>query len=336
MRIAVLTTLFLALSAPLSADDAVKLVADIDSIRKQHGLAAAAVIVVDADSVLLEHYSGITDWESKKPVTRDTYFRIGSISKVFTGIALLKAELSVAGKELGIIIGLAAGALTLALLTLILLYVGTFLFMGDWLFGSMGWGIIHGTLLAGALIGIIAVNLAGGQIGAYLWGVVWGVLVAVLLSLLLISNLLREAAVAGAEAVENDIPLHPHLLPTVVGFVVGAAILAVAALIAGWRSDWKYGSPLVMTIIGIGLGGFVGMLFASTVYDNPNGVVGLGIMVGLIVWISVGAWLASRRGFDPEARYESLVPRESMASFETTRTFMEQQMERQKKRFMGR
>jgi hypothetical protein len=251
-------------------------------------------------------------------------------------IALLKAELSVAGKQLGIIIGLAAGALTLALLTLILLYVGTFLFMGDWLFGSMGWGIIHGTLLAGALIGIIAVNLAGGQIGAYLWGVVWGVLVAVLLSLLLISNLLREAAVAGAEAVENDIPLHPHLLPTVVGFVVGAAILAVAALIAGWRSDWKYGSPLVMTMIGIGLGGFVGMLFASTVYDNPNGVVGLGIMVGLIVWISVGAWLASRRGFDPEARYESLVPRESMASFETTRTFMEQQMERQKKRFMGR
>ncbi len=65
-------------------------------------------------------------------------------------IALLRAELAIAGQELGIIVGLAAGALALAILVVILLYVGTFLFIGDWLFGSMGWGIIHGTLLAPA------------------------------------------------------------------------------------------------------------------------------------------------------------------------------------------
>ncbi|MFV2065327.1 MAG: phage holin family protein, partial [Chloroflexota bacterium] len=137
-------------------------------------------------------------------------------------IDLLKAELSVAGKELGIIVALAVGALVLAILIGILLYVGTFLFMGDWLFGSMGWGIIHGTLFTGALIGIIAINLAGGQIGGYLWGLVWGVLVTVLLSLVLISNVLREGAVAGAEAVEGTIPILPNLLPTLVGLVVGA------------------------------------------------------------------------------------------------------------------
>ena len=65
-----------------------------------------------------------------------------------------------------IIAGLGFAALTLALLTLVLVYVGTFLFLGEWLFGSMGWGILHGTLLAGALITAVVLNLAGGWMGA--------------------------------------------------------------------------------------------------------------------------------------------------------------------------
>ena len=97
-------------------------------------------------------------------------------------IALLKAELAVAGKQLGIIVGLAAGAIALAILVAILLYVGTFLFMGEWLFGSMGWGIIHGTLLGAAIIGFVAIDLAGGSVRSYGWGAVWGVIVAVVIS----------------------------------------------------------------------------------------------------------------------------------------------------------
>jgi CubicO group peptidase (beta-lactamase class C family) len=85
---------FILLFSPASAfaDDLADLAAAIDGIREQHELSAAAVIVVDADEILLEHYSGITDWESQNRVTAETYFRVGSVSKAFTGLALLRAE----------------------------------------------------------------------------------------------------------------------------------------------------------------------------------------------------------------------------------------------------
>jgi CubicO group peptidase (beta-lactamase class C family) len=64
----------------------------IDEIRKQYDVSAAAVVIVSGQENLLEHYSGVTDWTSLKPVSRDTYFRLGSITKVFTGLAALRAQ----------------------------------------------------------------------------------------------------------------------------------------------------------------------------------------------------------------------------------------------------
>ena len=92
-------------------------------------------------------------------------------------LALLRAELSVTGRELGIIIGLAAAALALLILIGLLLYIGSWLFFGEWLFGSMGWGMIHGSLLNVALIGFIGVNLAGGSTRLYGWGFVIGLII---------------------------------------------------------------------------------------------------------------------------------------------------------------
>ena len=100
-------------------------------------------------------------------------------------LALLRAELAVVGQELGIIAGLAAGALVLLLVALLLLYIGGWLFFGDWLFGSMGWGIIHGTLLNVAVIILIAVNLAGGSQRGYFVGLFAGVVVAVIVGVVL-------------------------------------------------------------------------------------------------------------------------------------------------------
>ena len=79
-------------SRPGLAGKLTGLASEIDKIREQHGVSAAAVIVVDTEGILLAHYSGITDWDSKRMVDRDTYFRLGSLTKVFTGLALLRAE----------------------------------------------------------------------------------------------------------------------------------------------------------------------------------------------------------------------------------------------------
>jgi len=90
--VTVLLCSFVAFSRPGLAGELADLANEIDKIREQHGVSAAAVILVNTDRVLLEHYSGITDWDSQRVVNRDTYFRLGSLTKVFTGLALLRAE----------------------------------------------------------------------------------------------------------------------------------------------------------------------------------------------------------------------------------------------------
>lgn len=268
--------------------------------------------------------------------TRSAFMRM-----IQAHVALLRAELSVAGQKLGIIIGLALAAITLALLIGILLYVGTFLFLGDWLFGSMGWGIIHGTLLTGAIIGAIGINLGGGDVKPYGIGALVGAIVTIVVAALLLSNVGNEAGEASRrwleEIVSSDgVPFGTEWLTTLSGLVIGAIVAIVVALIAGWRMKWKIGSPLMLTIIGLLIGGFIGAIYASTRYDAPDGVLGLAIMIGLITWIAAGIGLAARKGFKPEARYAGLVPRESIASFEMTKDFLMDQWTKQKNRMMGR
>jgi hypothetical protein len=255
-------------------------------------------------------------------------------------IALLRAELQITGKELGIIAGLAGGALVITMLVLGLLYVGGFLFIGEWLFGSMGWGIIHGTLVGVAFIGLAGINLAGGDVRAYAGGAAIGVGVTVVLAALLLSNVGNE----GGEAVsrwfreelvpDSDLPFGSEWVTTLGGLAIGAIIGGVVALIANWRAQFDH--PFGLLLTGLAAGGFVGAIYVSTRYDAVDGVMGMTIMIGLLTWVVAGIVLAVRRGFDPEARYANLVPRESLAAFESTKAFVSTEFERQKNRMMGR
>jgi hypothetical protein len=255
-------------------------------------------------------------------------------------IELLKAELGLFGKEIGIIAGLAVGALVILVLVGILLYVGSFLFFGEWLFGSMGWGIIHGTLIGAAFIGFVAINLAGGDVRRYGWGALIGVLVGAAITVLLLSNIGNTsgewmADIVG-EGIGGDLPFGEDWLVTLTGFVVGALIGGVVALIGAWRAQTR-GRPLAVLIgVGILIGGFVAALYLSTRYDAAHGVLGLAIMIGLLTWIIAGVALAYRAGFDPEARYANLIPRESIAALGQTKDYLGEEFERQKNRMMGR
>ena len=72
--------------------DYASLAKQIDRLRQQNDVAAAAVIVVEGDRLVLEHYSGVGSWESGRPLTAEDYIRVGSVTKAFTGLALLRAE----------------------------------------------------------------------------------------------------------------------------------------------------------------------------------------------------------------------------------------------------
>ena len=70
------------------------------------------------------------------------------------GKRLLGAHVNLAKTEIGEIVdevkrmvALGAGALGILLLAAMLLFIGGFLFLGEWLFGSIGWGVLLGFLL---------------------------------------------------------------------------------------------------------------------------------------------------------------------------------------------
>ncbi len=82
-------------------------------------------------------------------------------------------------KSVALLAGLAFGAL---FVLGFLLPIGLLLFLGDWLFGSIGWGVLHGTLLllAVALNAVlVALGVPGSRLGlALLIAIVVGVAAA--------------------------------------------------------------------------------------------------------------------------------------------------------------
>jgi len=226
---------------------------------------------------------------------------------------------------------MAVGILVLAVVAGLLLAIGSFLFLGEWLFGSMAWGILHGVLFLAALIAPLALDLAGGRRDAFARGLLAGIVTTILLWLLFASNLLRDAAVNAGRALEASLAIEPALLPTLAGLVAGAIVLGVALLIVGLRG----GAGVRLLLLGAIVGGLVGAVLGSVTFDT-KGALAVALTLGLVVWIGVTALVAVRTGFDPEARYEAMVPRESMAMAQDTKEFLMRQWRRQRGKVLGR
>jgi hypothetical protein len=257
--------------------------------------------------------------------------RVGGQKLADAHLELLKAELSVAGRELGIVVGMALAILVLAVVAGLLLAIGTCLFLGEWLFGSMAWGIVHGVLFLIALIVPLALDLAGGRRDAFLRGLVAAVAVTLLLWALFASNVLRDSAVNMGRSLEASLAIEPAFLPTLVGIVGGAIVAGLACLVIGLRR----GGAVRLVIVGLVAGALVGAILGSVTFDT-KGALAVALIIGLMTWIGVTVLVAMRTGFDPQARYEAMVPRESMAMAQDTKAFLQRQLRRQRGRILGR
>ncbi len=102
---------------------------------------------------------------------------------------LAKAEVSAIGGQIARTAALIGAAIALLIMISILLVVGLSLFLGEWLLGSIGWGVLHGTLafLSVALACVVAaVGVSAGRIGrAFLAALTIAIILAFLLSLAL-------------------------------------------------------------------------------------------------------------------------------------------------------
>lgn len=270
---------------------------------------------------------------SEEPGVADAIrrLRVGGQKLLDAHIELLKAELAVVGRELGIVIGMAVGILVLAVVAGLLLVIGGCLFLGEWLFGSMAWGILHGVLFFVALIVPLALDLAGGRRDAFARGLVTAILTTLLLWALFASNVLRETAVSVGRSLESSIAVEPAFLPTLVGLVAGAVVLGVACLVIGLRR----GGAVRLLFVGTLLGGCVGAILGSVTFDT-KGALAVSLTIGLVVWVGVTVLVAVRSGFDTEGRYEAMMPRESIAMAQDTKSFLERQWRRQRDKVLGR
>ena len=250
-------------------------------------------------------------------------------------VDLLKAELEGIVAEFKVIAALAGVILALAFFLSLLLAIGGTLFLGEWLFGSIGWGVGLGALGSIALIVAAAMVLAGAPRRVVVTPLGWGLAVGVVVAVVLGANLARRAAAqVGTQLRSGALPnLDPAWAPAVVGIVVLGIVLGVIGLLVFGRAGGA-GGAVAGLILGAIAGGLVGWGWAGLTF-SWHGAVAIGIAVGLLTWVALmPAWML-RAKVDPTARFRRLWPEESYETAMQTKEWLESEWQKRRAR-LGR
>jgi hypothetical protein len=216
-------------------------------------------------------------------------------------LALVRAHVDLAKAEAGEIVGeisVVAAAVGLAIAALILVAflipIGLFLFFGEWLFGSLGWGVLLGTefLLLLAAAGVLSVLRAGNVGRSIVVAFIAGTIVAILFGTNA-PNLLYSA-IADQLGTTND----PGDFSLLVGAAIGAVVVGLLGFVAGARNRTARDAVLGLiggAVIGAILGALVAGLTRLGIAESSRPmVVGL-VLVGAVVAL-VGLVLGARNG----------------------------------------
>lgn len=253
---------------------------------------------------------------------RGLFGQIGETRAAFMRLArahldLLRAEISAIVDQIKQMAAAAGIVLVFALLVANMLYIGGFLFVGEWLFGSMGWGLAQGVLLGLAIIVVALLVILGVRKRTYGISLLLAALLAIVLALLIGLNVTYDTANywAGQFAAPFD---NVGLVAAIAGGVIGGLILLVLLLFVGGVFGAVAGL-LVGAIIGVP----IGWLMGGAPWTWPPAV-GFSLTVGLvllpILCVAIG-W----RQIDLEKRFGGLYPRQSIEAAQETRAWLEEQ-----------
>jgi hypothetical protein len=236
-------------------------------------------------------------------------------------IELAKAEAAAIGAEIAKVAAYVGIAIAVVFLAIILLVVGSSLFFGEWLLGSMGWGVLHGVLLFIAIaIGcsLATVGMSGTRIGrAVLLGIFVGTLVALILAFALPNQLYT---VIGISALPN---VEPGVRPLVVGVAIWGVIGLVGGLIFALRLD-EWGGRFGALLGGAAIGVLIGAVTA--VNTGPQVGVGIGIAVGYLTLIASMVVDIARTGVDVEALKARFIPTRTIETSKETLEWLQSKM----------
>jgi MFS family permease len=223
------------------------------------------------------------------------------------GKRLLNAHVNLAKTELGEIVDevkrmVALGGAAIGL------FIGGILFLGEWLFGSIGWGALLGTLLLvdiALVLLLAALDVSGKRIGtAFAIAAVLGVAVGLVLGL----DVLHQGWQALGDAVASNV-IADQSTRTPLTAVVGLAIVAgILGFISGIRSGigTAIGGLLVAAIVGA----IIGWITATPVSAQVGAA--LGVLVALIAWPILAGLDVARAGIDTEALGNKFKPDETI------------------------
>jgi len=217
-----------------------------------------------------------------------------------SAVRLARAHVDLARAELGEIVdnakrlaafvGIAIG---LVLFASLVASIGSILWLGEWWFGSIGWGALLGTeLLVALAVSLVMIGLgtgAGGQVRAFVVGAIVAIVIAVLLAL----NLPNRAWAALADAL--GLSVAPEWRVLALAVPIPAIVLGVLGLVAGLLA--RAGARTIgFIVVGAIVGALLGALSAITF--SPEVAAAIGIAVGLAVWIALGAAEARKISMD--------------------------------------
>ena len=228
---------------------------------------------------------------------------------------LLRAHIDLAKAELGDIVdavkrmvALGAAAIGVLILAAMLLFIGGMLFLGEWLFGSIGWGVLLGFLLfldIALVLFLAALDVSGRRIGtSFIVAVALGIGFGLVLGFDVLHQGWRALGDSVATNVIADEPTR-----TVVTAVAGLAIVAgILGFIGGIRGG--FGSAILGLIVAGAIGAVIGWITAVPIAAQVGAA--LGTLVALIAWPILAGLDVARGGIDTEALGNKFKPDETI------------------------
>jgi len=226
-------------------------------------------------------------------------------------IELARAEIDEIRGEIARAAALGGVAIACLLLLALFLPIGGLLFLGDWIFGSIGWGLLHGTelLVAVAVFAVLLAVRVSGLLTDLLVALVAGVVIALVLGPGLPNQLWRAI---GDSLSFGD----PAWRPLATGTLVVAILGGIAGLLLGVRSGGAAGIGGLVggAIIGAVIGAFSAITFGWRVGAA------LGVTAALAGWPILMGVRTARSGIDGEALKARFWPQ---ATIDTTKETIE-------------
>ena len=223
-------------------------------------------------------------------------------------VDLAKAELGDIVDAVKRMVALGAAAIGILILAAMLLFIGGVLFLGEWLFGSIGWGVLLGFLLfldIALVLFLAALDVSGRRIAtAFIVAVAIGIGFGLVLGFDVLHQGWRALGDAVATNVIADEPTR-----TTVTAVAGLAIVAgILGFIGGIRGG--IGSALVGLLVAAAIGALIGWVTSVPISGQVGAA--LGTLVALIAWPILAGLDVARRGIDTEALGNKFKPDETI------------------------